>query len=108
MAHKKRISMTLPEEVLNDLDFLTLNLGVSRSTLITAILECNVGTMAEVLRSCMPTSDRPDDGVVLSRNPKIVREYLDSLSTILSEAQTDFEAHKQTIFHAMDGNTHGH
>ena len=106
MSHKKRISMTISEKTLSDLDFVSLNLGVARSTLISEILENNLGAMVELLKASLPPVS--DDGTVLQRDGRIARDFLNTLSVMLDKAQNDFEEQKSFVFNSMDDKSNGH
>ena len=106
MSHKKRISMTISEKTLSDLDFVTLNLGIARSTLISEILENNLGSMVELLKASLPPST--DEGTILQRDGRIARDFLNALSGMLDKAQSDFEEQKSFVFNRMDDQNNEH
>lgn len=106
MSHKKRISMTISEDTLSDLDFVCLNLGVARSTLISEILSNNLSSMVELIKASMPTVS--SDGTVLQRDGRIARDFLNALSSMLTKAQDDFEEQKSFVFNSMDDKANGH
>lgn len=109
MSKTKRMSMTIPETVFNDLEYVSRHLRVSRSSLISEILGSNIGSIRTIIEQCIPDgSDLNDDASSLARDPEKVRSYLDSLSSALTDAQSDFESQKSFLFSSMDGGKNEH
>lgn len=109
MAKTKRMSMTIPESIFNDLEYVSKHLRVSRSSLISEILATNISSIRGVVEQCVPeASDTSTVEASLSRDPEKVRTYLDSLSAALTQAQNDFEDQRSDLYKAMDGAKHEH
>lgn len=109
MPKTKRMSMTIPESVFNDLEYVSKHLRVSRSSLISEILASNISSIRGVVEQCVPdTTDTPEGHPALSRDPDKVRSYLDSLSAALTQAQNDFETQRTDLYKAMDGTKNEH
>lgn len=98
--------MTISEQTLSDLDFVCLNLGVARSTLISEILRNNLDSMVELLKASLPPTS--PDGAVLQRDGRIARDFLNALSGMLDKAQNDFETQKSFVFNSMDDKKNEH
>jgi hypothetical protein len=73
--------MTIPVELIDELDLISSTLNVSRSSLVTEILQEAVKPLAEVinLSIAMVEDTSGTDAATLRRNPQKVREYLDAL-----------------------------
>jgi hypothetical protein len=109
MAKTKRISMTIDRNLLDDLDFLSTTLQVSRSSLITEILVGSVVPMREVIELSMPSAGTKDTDVeTLSRNPEKVRTYLTSLQTAIEQRKTLLDTEVESLLHSMEGSTNAH
>jgi len=75
-VHAKKISMSLPSALLDDLQYLSGRLGVSRSALMSEILGEAVPTLAELFRT-VPEDASPDEARRLrGASVEIVRERL--------------------------------
>lgn len=103
MAKTKRVSMTLPLELVDDLDSVSTKLRVSRSSLISEILINNISPMREIIDTIIPHLDGDNETPILARDPQKVREYLDSFSQAISDASTEFEQNKNDLLHTMEG-----
>lgn len=90
MSKTKRISMTIPTSLIKDLDFVSRHLSVSRSSLISEILETHIGPVKSLLEQCIPPG-LDSDNEPLSRNPEKVRSFLDSLQASLTEERQNFD-----------------
>lgn len=94
----KRISLTIQDDVLSDVDALCSALGVSRSSLISEFLRPTVSQVKHFIDSVMPDVEAG----VAERNPTKIRSILHS---VLSE-QTG-KAHVQ-ISEAFNDDTFKH
>lgn len=90
MSKTKRISMTIPTSLSKDLDFVSRHLSVSRSSLISEILETHIVPVKSLLEQCIPPG-LDGSGEPLSRNPEKVRAFLDSLQASLIEERRSFD-----------------
>tara|TARA_Y100000310_G_C20612772_1_gene778908 strand:+ start:746 stop:1042 length:297 start_codon:yes stop_codon:yes gene_type:complete len=86
----KRVSLTMDENVLTDVDYLCSRLSVSRSVFITEVLRQSVSPLRELLEIALPgenTTDGPR-----ARDPDIVRQLLsDFVTQKFTEFQTTFD-----------------
>ena len=87
MATTKRITMTIPNELVEDLNFISLHLGLSRSGLMSEILLGSSKPMREVIEACL--GDNPTDGKPLKRNPETIRNQLSSIITAIEQQKSD-------------------
>lgn len=85
MANMKRVSFTLPPEVVHELDFISHRLGVSKSSIVGDFLSKGLSPLAEVLKA-MPadSSDPPADVVRRLRGAsgEQIRGQLDHLRDV--------------------------
>lgn len=108
MANTKRVSMTLPLDLMDDLDSVSTRLRVSRSSLISEILRSNISPIKEIIDT-IPTMDNSESGELsLSRDPDKVRDYLDSFSSAIAASASDFESSKESLLATMDGPKNEH
>lgn len=108
MANTKRVSMTLPLDLMDDLDSVSTRLRVSRSSLISEILRTNISPIKEIIDT-IPTMDSSESGELsLSRDPDKVRDYLDSFSSAIAASASDFESEKNSLLASMDGPKNEH
>ena len=103
MAKTKRVSMTLPIDLVDSLDFVSNRLQVSRSSLISEILITNISPIREIIQQVSPETDAKDGSTSLSRDPAKVREYLDSLSEAIQTSSSDFDISKNELIASMEG-----
>lgn len=78
----KKISCSLPEPLVRDLDLLAVSLGVSRSALLSGLLFDGVTTMAGFVRDAQ--SDTSPDHASTKR---AVSSALDDISASIKELQ---------------------
>lgn len=74
-----KISITIPPELLADLDYVSGRLGVSRSALIAEVLPEALGVMRTMLEQ-VPLNPAPDDVLRFrGESAELVREKIDSI-----------------------------
>ena len=82
MAHLKKVSMALTPSIVDDLDYVSGRLGVSRSALVNSLLAEAIPPMRELLER-IPLSPTPADVVRFrGESAKIVEERLTELQGI--------------------------
>lgn len=109
MAKTTRISMSIDKNLLDELNYVSNVLQVSRSSLITEILIESVNPLKEVIELSISCSEKNDKEVnPLARNPEKVRSYLDSLKTAVEQRRDLFNAEFKKFATAMDGQRNGH
>lgn len=86
----KRVSLTMDENVLTDVDYLCSRLSVSRSVFVTEVLRQSASPLRELLEIALP-GENPTDGP-RARDPDIVRQLLsDFVTQKFTEFQTTFD-----------------
>jgi len=96
-AHAKKISMSLPSALLDDLQYLSGRLGVSRSALMSEILGEAVPTLAELFRA-VPEDASPDEARRLrGASVEIVRERLAEAQKLAEQLSADLAGCTCTI-----------
>lgn len=74
-----KISITIPPELLTDLDYVAGRLGVSRSALIAEVLPEALGFMRGMLEQ-VPLNPTPDDVLRFrGESAELVRQKIDSI-----------------------------
>ena len=74
-----KISITIPPELLADLDYVSGRLGVSRSALIAEVLPEALGVMRTMLEQ-VPLNPTPDDVLRFrGESAELVRKKIDSI-----------------------------
>lgn len=106
MPKTKRVSMTLPVDLVADLDSVSTKLQVSRSSLISEILSSNISPIREIIDTIVSIS--PTEGTTLSRDPNKVRDYLDAFSAAIESASKDYENSKNDLIHTLEGLNNEH
>lgn len=77
-----KISITIPPELLADLDYVSGRLGVSRSALIARVLPNALGVMRTMLEQ-VPLNPTPEDALRFrGESAEIVRKKIDSIREI--------------------------
>lgn len=77
-----KISITIPPELLADLDYVSGRLGVSRSALIARVLPNALGVMRTMLEQ-VPLNPTPEDALRFrGESAEIVRQKIDSIREI--------------------------
>jgi hypothetical protein len=108
MAKTQRISMTVDSKLLDDLNFLSSVLLVSRSSLITELLSPTCEQMRGIIElTNSATSDSPDSAI-LARDPAKVRLYIDGLTKAISDQKSLYDDKVNVLLSTMDGQTHEH
>jgi hypothetical protein len=90
-----RITMTIPNDLNADLIKLTQMLRVSRSSLITEILNEQVRSIIS-LTSMIPQAE-PDNADPKKRNYELVRSYLDSFRNVIETRTAEFDQEKDEL-----------
>lgn len=96
MANMKRVSFTLPPEVVDNLNFISHRLGVSKSSVVGDLLGKGLSPLAELLR-VMPAdaTAAPDDVVRRLRGAsgEQIRGQLDHLREVFDQLEdpSDFQ-----------------
>jgi len=96
MANMKRVSFTLPPEVVDNLNFISQRLGVSKSSVVGDLLGKGLTPLAELLRVLPADSDSSPDDVVRrlrGASGEQIRGQLDHLRDIFDnlEDPSDFQ-----------------
>jgi len=74
-----KISITIPPELLADLDYVSGRLGVSRSALIAEVLPDALGVMRKLLEQ-VPLNPTPDDVLRFrGESAEIVKQKIESI-----------------------------
>lgn len=81
MKKTKRTSMSLPEDLIDDLDYCSRKMSVTRSSIVTEMLSQGVTSLKYILEQAMPDNDSIDKP--LRRSSSEVAELLrDQLSHV--------------------------
>jgi len=88
MSTTTRITMTIPNNLLSDLDFISRSLGLSRSGLICEILSGNVSSIREIIELSIPPDSLDSDSPQL-RKPEKIRSYIDSILTAVDQHKSN-------------------
>ena len=91
MSASRRISLSLPDDLIGQLDFVSDRMGLSRSALVSALLSQGLPTMVDMLKA-VPAN--PDDATPSERRrfrgiaAKSIANEIEDLLT--GESQNDF------------------
>jgi len=107
MAKTKRMSMTIPTSLFDDLDFVSQNLSVSRSSLISEILQTHITPIRGLIEQCLP-SDLDGKNEPLSRDPEKVRSFLDSLQTALTDVSAELDSERAKFAEHLEASKNEH
>jgi hypothetical protein len=84
-----KISITIPPELLGDLDYVSGRLGISRSALIAEVMPQALGVMRSMLEQ-VPLNPTPDDvHRFRGDSVEIIREKIDSLRGLSDDLFAD-------------------
>lgn len=108
MAKTKRISMSIDKQLLDDLNFLSKTLEVSRSSLMTEILGPTCQQMRGIIELTNSTISDTNEQVPLSRNPEKVRSYIDGLSKAITDQKKLYDGEVVKLLQTMEGQPNGH
>ena len=108
MAKTQRVSMTIDKKLLENLNFLSSVLQVSRSSLMTEILSPTCEQMRGVIELTNSTISDSPDSVVLARDPEKVRSYIDGLSKAIADQKELYDSKVNVLLSTMDGQSNGH
>jgi len=101
MSTTKRVSMTLPKSLIEDLDFISRNLQITRSGLVSEMLTGNLSQFRSYVEQVISvTSQEP---VTLSRNPDKVRSYLEALNQTVDSAKSEYDKESAALLHSLEG-----
>jgi len=98
--------MTIPISLTNQLDSLSTTLKVSRSSLVTEILQDTLPNLIEIMSQL--SEHGPETNEPLARNPEKVRSYLDTLKTVIDQQKTQFDFDYNTYVSTSEGSKNGH
>jgi hypothetical protein len=110
MSKTKRTSMTLPIELITDLNSISTTFNVSRSSLVSGILADAVKPLKEIISLSMNAIDETDidDASPLSRKPEKVRAFLDALNSVAESEKSALDEKMNAIFIDAEGNNNAH
>jgi hypothetical protein len=110
MSKTKRTSMTLPIELITDLNSISTTFNVSRSSLVSGILTDAVKPLKEIISLSMNAIDETDidDTSPLSRKPEKVRAFLDALNSVAESEKSQLDEKMNAIFSDAEGNNNAH
>lgn len=78
----RKISVTIPPDLVDDMDYVAARLGVSRSALIAGILPESLHLMRSMLEQ-VPLNPSPDDVLRFrGESAELVRQKIDSLKDL--------------------------
>ena len=100
--------MTIDKKLLDDLNFLSNVLQVSRSSLMTEILAPTCEQMRGVIELTNSATSDSSDSVTLARDPDKVRSYIEGLNKALSDQRSIYDAKVDVLLSTMDGHSNGH
>lgn len=85
----RKISITVPPALLDDLDYVAGRLGVSRSALIAELLPQSLGIMRAMLAQ-VPLNPTPDDVLRFrGESAELVRQKIESLKGMSDDLFSD-------------------
>lgn len=108
MSSTKRISMTIPESLVSDLDFISYHFQVSRSSLISELLTTSVSDVRRIMEMSIQLTDSGDSKAPLSRDPSKVRSYLNSMRAAQENLRERFDAQYEAIASEFEGSKNEH
>ncbi|WP_447530566.1 hypothetical protein [Vreelandella sp. TE19] len=96
MANMKRVSFTLPPEVVQHLNFISHRLGVSKSSVVGDMLGKGLSPLVELLRAMPDQNTAPSDDVirrVRGASSEQIRDQLNHLREVFDSLDdpSDFE-----------------
>jgi len=84
MGKLARTSFTLPPEMLQDLDYVSVRLGVSRSAFLASIAAPALADVRRLLEECPDAPSAPDSLRFRGDSIALVRMRMDSLEKMMS------------------------
>lgn len=90
MANMKRVSFTLPPEVVQNLNYISQRLGVSKSSVVGDLLGKGLSPLAELLRVMPADNSAPSDDVIRrlrGASGEHIRGQLDHLREVFDELE---------------------
>lgn len=106
MSNTKRVSLTLPNNLVDDLDYVSRALQITRSGLVSELLTAGASEVRRIVElSIAATSNdnNADNSVTLARDPEKIRSYLSSISQAIDDSKNEFERQSDSLITAMDG-----
>ena len=92
MATTQRITMTIPVKLVEDLNFISRHLGLSRSGLMSELLISNTEPMRQIIEMSLPSDCDDDSGdTPLKRDPETIRKYLSSVIDAVEQQKESLE-----------------
>lgn len=93
MANMKRASFTLPPEVVDNLDYVSRRMGVTKSSIVSEVLSEALGPLSALLRSIPPDATAGDADAALKRfrgaSGEVIRGRLDELRDAMDSIDSD-------------------
>jgi hypothetical protein len=87
----QRITLSLPADVVSNLDFLSGTMGVSRSALVSAL-------MSDILPPLVPLAKIAAQGVTEGDSRRYRGEFVDELNGMLGRLNEGFEGIQDDLF----------
>lgn len=100
--------MTVDAKLLDDLNFLSSVLLVSRSSLITELLTPSCIQMRGVIELTNSATGNSGNSGTLARDPEKVRSYIEGLSKAIADQKGQYDAAANLMLSEMDTDAHGH
>lgn len=89
MATVRRVSVTFPTELVDDLDSIAERLGFTRSGLLTQMLQESIPQMARIIRD-IPDQPRKADVIRFrGESVKVYQDTITELNGLMEEMQRD-------------------
>lgn len=100
--------MTVDSKLLDDLNFLSSVLLVSRSSLITELLSPTCAQMRGVIELTNSATGNSGNSETLARDPEKVRSYIEGLSQAISDQKQQYDSAANLMLSEMDTQANGH
>lgn len=86
MRKTKRVSLTIPIELDAQINNISSSLGITKSSLISELLNSSIGPLTEVVEMAIGALEEDSSGTKrLSRDPRKIRAFIDGLTTTLKQ-----------------------
>lgn len=85
MARLRKITISVPADLVDDLDYMSGCLGVSRSAVISQLLCEPVGGIVGALRDIPPPASPADDLRYRGRSELVIRERLEHAQRLVDD-----------------------
>ena len=106
MSNTKRVSLTMPTSLVDDLDYDSRTLQITRSGLASELLTAAASQIRGIVElSIAATSNdaNDDNAVTLARDPEKIRSYLSSISQAIEDSKGQFDREAESLITTMDG-----